>query len=434
MEPEVRFSPPFLDFVIDIPRRDRDKVRADYIYTPHDSIVSKVKLDYYRQSSQREFNTFPTMAITPSVTIASQILTTSELISEGLNFQADVSLTDHVVTGGFQIVGDELWQNRFRQSSTNAIVTSDDSIDEAVNLKTAAIYLQDDWSVTDQFSVLMGGRHYRVDGKLSTSERIAARPDFADNQSIFSLAAVWEYSEDTVFRAAASQGYLFPSLLNLAMGAYAGSSYVNPDPQLKPEKSLTLEVGIRNSGSYHSLELTVFQSSARDFIDFGNCQPTDLCLTTRDKIYRNVGSADSFGLELQSEVQFQAVSLDASLTWLRRKKAYDGVATYHSGLPKFSGSVALQYPVAVFDKPAELSIVGRFETSSEEVETLRSGLRSVYEPGYFVLNVESHFELSDSLRLGVQLGNLLNKQYSSAAENLLASRRHVVAKISYDLN
>jgi hemoglobin/transferrin/lactoferrin receptor protein len=51
VEPEVRFTPPFLDFAIDIPVRDRDKSRVTYRFHGGDGVLDGLSSDFYRQTS-----------------------------------------------------------------------------------------------------------------------------------------------------------------------------------------------------------------------------------------------------------------------------------------------------------------------------------------------------------------------------------------------
>ena len=57
----VRFTPPFLDFAIDAPRRDRKKSAIFYTMEPSWGRLTKISANAYRQVSDRQFNTFPSM-------------------------------------------------------------------------------------------------------------------------------------------------------------------------------------------------------------------------------------------------------------------------------------------------------------------------------------------------------------------------------------
>lgn len=229
VEPAVRFSPPFRDFIIDIPRRDRQKIRADYRYSANGSYLQSVAVDAYRQISDREFNTFPLMTLAPGLDLDTSILTTSDLTTDGLNIQTGWQTGNSVsVVAGLQWIDDEINQLRDREVKTNGVSTSKEiQIDEA-GLNNTAVYIQGDIDVTSDLAILLGVRHYRVSSEHQASNHVTTLRDNDDHHTIGSVAGIYSLSENSVIRATWSEGYIYPSLLNLVVGAFAGSSFINP--------------------------------------------------------------------------------------------------------------------------------------------------------------------------------------------------------------
>ena len=84
-----------------------------------------------------------------------------------------------------------------------------------------------------------------------------------DNHLIGSASVLYGGIEDKVLRVTFSQGYVYPSLLQLATGAYAGSRFINPNLKLEPETSDTLELGFRHQDKRWTIDATLFASQSR---------------------------------------------------------------------------------------------------------------------------------------------------------------------------
>ncbi|MBD3647468.1 MAG: TonB-dependent receptor, partial [Pseudomonadales bacterium] len=425
VEPEVRFTPPFLDFAIDTPQRDRNKLRAGYEYSFDGERLRTVKPDAYRQVSDRQFNTFMEMGLGPGVIMDISILTDSQLVSTGLNGQLDFSVGDHWLIAGIQTVRDEVDQTRQRQSAINGFASAPtDNFDEA-RLDSNALYLQDDWQLTDKLSALLGARYYHVDGELEDSNRSDRRPEFDDTHMVASAALVYSPGQDLTLRANVTQGYIFPSLLNLAVGAYAGSRFVNPDPDLKPETSDNAELGLRYSGHDWLVDAALFWSSADNYIDHVFCTPDDNCLTSRDKLYKNVGEANSHGVEVSTRYSLEMAEIYANLTWMKRRKDEQGVDTYNSGVPEWSGRVGIERESVLFGQRLSVDVYSRFESSSEETVLTSHGLDTETNDGWATWNADVNLYWNDRFQITGSLRNITDKKYSSATENLLAPGRHL---------
>ncbi|MBT7371470.1 MAG: TonB-dependent receptor, partial [Gammaproteobacteria bacterium] len=350
VEPEVRFTPPFRDFIIDAPQRDREKLRFDYRYSPANDRFQSLSFDAYRQKSEREFNTFPFLTLFPGFNVDSRILTASELDSDGFNIQTDWLLgRNWALVTGLQWVEDSVSQTRLREVETNGfLTTSETQIDEAT-LSSLAWYAQLEIEVGD-FTLLPGIRTYRVDGEMDVSNHFNALPEFDDTHTVSSFAVSYTPVESSTFRASYSEGYIYPSLFNLVMGAFAGSSFINPVTDLVPETSETWELGYRYAGDQWSLDAVLFQTHAEDYIDHVRCLPGDGCPGPRDEIYKNVGESSSHGVELTVDYSRGDYKLESSITWLQRHKDYDGVETWDSGVPLLSGRISASHNGSMLGK------------------------------------------------------------------------------------
>ncbi len=433
VEPEVRFSPPLRDFIIEIPRRDRRKTRIDYRYTPTARLLQSITFDAFRQRSDREFNTFPLMTLPPGLNIDTSILTTSDLTTDGASLHTDWQFGDGIsVIGGLQWMSDEVDQIRDRQVSTNGIPTAQQVHTDSARIRTSALYLQGDARVNDALSILVGMRTYDVDSDHLRSNHVGALPNNSDAHTVASVSAIYSTASNSTVRLVWSEGYIYPSLLNLAVGAYAGSKFINPVPTLRPETSDTYEIGYR-TGEAWSLDAVAFLTRSRNYIDHVACLPSDQCLTANDEIYRNVGEANSHGIELIVSHPWRSIDLDAAITWIKREKVYEGVDTWDSGIPQLSGHISATYTTSQWRNPMSIDLAIRYESDATEVTATRQGQVKRAHSGWGVLDLTIDYRPSVNTRMSLALANLTDKGYRSASENIDAPGRHARLRLSVTL-
>lgn len=435
VEPAVRFQPPFVDFALDVPQRDRKKISAFYKLMPRASYFDSVQLDIYQQVSDRKFNSFPSLSLAPGSRQDTAILTTSRLTSDGANLQLNFApgYGQKLVTG-MQFVEDRIHQFRRREVSLNDIPQSSETNFDKASLTTLAAYLQDDITLSEHWFFLAGMRYYRVAGELDQSDRFAqALPRFSDSELVKSVALTYSPDESLTWRMNYSDGYIYPSLLNLVMGAFAGPRYINPTATLKPETSKTVEIGVRLNHARFSVDAGFFAMKANDYIDHLFCVAEDECLGARDKVYRNVGQARSHGLELMASIGLGESSIYSNLTWLRRRKEYAGIASYKSGIPLISGILGWRTSVPFRDSPIELDVFARFASSADEKSLSGRSIVEETNPGWGTLNLSISFVARNRFKMALQLVNLMDKKYASSTENLLSPGRSARVLFSAEL-
>jgi hemoglobin/transferrin/lactoferrin receptor protein len=375
------------------------------------------------------------LSFAPGTRSDTTILTESELTSDGFNAQFNFAPGDrHELVTGFQYVEDSIDQVRDRDVVANGIpISSETSVDKA-NLSTVAVYVQDDIALNESWSFLAGLRYYDVDGELEYSDRFgSALPSFDDTELVKSVALTYSPDDVLTWRLNYSDGYIYPSLLNLAMGAFAGSRYINPTPTLKPETSQTVETGVRINGSRFTLDAGVFATRANDYIDHLFCAVEDQCLGSRDKIYKNVGEAETYGLELMASYELGASSVYSNVTWLKRRNEFEDFKTSKTGVPTISGILGWRTQVPWQQNLVEVDVFSRFASSADEKSISGSRIVEEAHPGWGTLNMNINFATPERYKVGLQLVNLTDKKYSTSTENLFAPGRSIRLLLSAEL-
>lgn len=438
VEEEVKSTYPLTDFYVESPRRDRDKHGVFYSWEVDSDWLQAVSANAYHQENDRHFYTY-----TETVWYSRDINNYSTLDTDGALVQLDFQpLGSHRLLAGLQYLDDEVDQTRHVNtlSWTPEIAASGiEAIRDKASIETWALFVQDQWELSDHLDLTAGLRQYHVEGKLDYTDRESLDPGQLgnDDELVGTLGLVWAVSDDVHLRANVSQGYVYPSLTQLATGAYAGSNFVNPDTDLKPETSTNYEVGLRLQSSQLTLDSTAFYTESDDYIHHLACTEQDHCPGRRDRLYQNVGQSNAHGVELFLAYGGLPQNLEpyASLTWMKRKIEYEDFSTWNTAVPDFSGRVGLKWQGAVMSVPdlwADFYLRGETSSELEEPGTVRNVLDD--KSGWVTVNLSTGLEFGSAGQylLSLDLLNLTDKEYIASTENLYGAERSVAMKLTFN--
>jgi hemoglobin/transferrin/lactoferrin receptor protein len=436
VEEEVKSTYPLTDFYVESPKRDRDKHGLFYTWNVDNNWLRGVSANAYRQNSDRHFYTF-----TETVWYSRDINNYSELQTDGALLQLDLQpLGDHQLIAGLQYLNDDVDQTRHVDTAswTPPIATTGiEVIRDKASIDTWAVFVQDQWEISDRLSMTAGLRQYYVDGKLDYTDResLSAGVLDSDDELIGAVGLVWGVSDTLHLRANVSQGYVYPSLTQLATGAYAGSRFVNPDASLDPETSINYELGLRLQRNDLTLDATGFYTKSDDYIHHLPCVESDNCPGSRDRLYQNVGKSNAHGIELYLVYGGLPHGLVpyASLTWMKRKIEYEELSTWSTEVPDYSGRVGLRWQGAALSVPSlwtDFYLRGETSSDLEEPGTVRDVLEE--KSGWVTANLSTgvEFGADSQYQLSVDLFNLTDKAYIASTENLYGAERSVAMKLS----
>ncbi|MFT5482929.1 MAG: hemoglobin/transferrin/lactoferrin receptor protein [Halieaceae bacterium] len=439
VEEEVKTSYPLTDFYLDTPRRDRRKHSFAYSWELDSQYVDSFRANSYFQTSEREFYTR-----TETVWYERDIYSESELETRGALAQVNFArMGDHQLIGGIQYQIDRVDQGREVDtlSWTEIATSGTELIGDTAEIETWAWFLHDTWELTDRWVATLGLRQYHVSGELSSSDRESLDVGHlgGDNNLIAAFGAVWEYSDDMRLRLNVGEGYVYPSLMQLATGAYAGSRFVNPNIELKPETSLNYELGVRVQKASLTLDAAIFASESDDYIHHLPCIETDYCPGRRDRLYQNVGKSAAHGLEVYLAYTGSKSALKPylNLTWIERRNTYAEFSTWDSGTASFSAQTGVRWEGSsatwgLHDAWIDMFARGESASSLKEPGSSRAVLED--KVGWGTINLAAGFDFGneDEFSIALELHNLGDKTYVSSMENLHGIGRSVSAKFTAD--
>lgn len=435
VEEEIKTTFPLTDFFLEAPQRDREKHAVFYNWDADNNWLQSVEANAYTQRSDRHFHTF-----TETVFFSRDINSFSTLDTDGALVQLNFKPRgNHSFIAGLQYSHDEVDQTRHVDTLalSPAAVTGIEVIDDQASIETWALFVQDQWEISDQLSLTAGLRQYHVESKLSASDRDSLNPGTLDSDSalIGALGLVWEVSDQLRLRGNVAQGYVYPSLTQLATGAYAGSSYVNPDANLDPETAINYELGLRLQRSAVTLDMSAFYTESEDYIHHLPCTPQDNCTGSRERLYQNVGKSKAHGVELFLSYGGLMENLEpyASVTWMERQIEYADFSTWNTEVPEVSGRIGVKWEGTLLSIPglwADVYLRGESSSKLEEPGTVRDVLED--KTGWMTVNLSSGVEFGNNkqYQLSVDLLNIADKKYIASTENLYGAERSIALKLS----
>lgn len=278
---------------------------------------------------------------------------------------------------------------------------------------TSALYVQDSWRFSPRWNATLGLRHEKWKAWDGSRGGGAASLPYDDREeSAWSPKASlsWQATTETLVRLSAGRGVRFPTVSELFQGTVIGTSIVNNDPNLAPERStareLAVETAVSAFGGSGMLRGSVFEDDIRDtilsqtnvFTNVTNIQNID---RVRSRGVEFSGNIDDFlmrGLSLAGNIAFiRAVILENEANpatvgkrWVRVPKVRASLsATLRSG-ERWTNGVTVRHSGRQFNtldnSDTRPDVYGG--TSSYTVWDIKSALR-------LARNVEASFGITN---------------------------------------
>lgn len=409
------------NFIIQLPKRDLRKYGAFYEGTDLTPWLSLLRFDAYTQTIDRDFRNDLTIPMGPGRTM--NILSTSVDVQDtwGFGGKAEMEFAPgHRTIVGFNYDDDSQIADKLSRTASPFGPPGVTTRVSDAYIRTFSAFAQHEMELSDKLTATVGGRYYKVDSKLSsyTINGVAQAPtQNSDSRFIGSAGLVFKPTEDTTLRANISQGYNYPTLGQLYLETTAGGRGVTiGNPNLKPESSITYEIGGRIDRGAVVLDGTLFYTDADDYISSQTVRPGVYQ-------YQNVNKAKTWGVELEAEFETTLWDLRpyVGATYLQREFTYaNGYSTSDSGTPGLSGTVGVRryWDAGNVDGEWDLFLTGE----SRATRRNNSGAIAEEAAGYGTLNFRVGANLTDNVVLNFEANNLLNKSYRPIAQYQGAER------------
>ncbi|BCD68717.1 TonB-dependent siderophore receptor [Nitratiruptor sp. YY09-18] len=224
----------------------------------------------------------------------------SEKESAANSMNANVDITSYELLANYALNDAHLltFGTEYRDEEREATVFDSTPNMGKKEVDYKAIYLQDEWEVSDTLNVIGGARYDAISN--------------ADNKATFRLGAVKNFSKLFNLRVNFAQGYRTPDIRELyinkqtPMGLIQGAEVVGYD--LKPEFTNSYEISASGTKEHFSYEVAFFLNKIDDRIQkVAGSNPGSYT-------FINVSDAETKGMELTLTYDFEN-GFTTELTW-----------------------------------------------------------------------------------------------------------------------
>ncbi|MBP7080381.1 MAG: TonB-dependent receptor [Rhodocyclaceae bacterium] len=300
-------------------------------------------------------------------------------------------------------------------SSTNGVLNTN----SYGKTRTEAIYLQDEFRIAPQWTMMLGGRqeHWRAyDGSNYNAANVAPNPKnlvYPDRSyTDFSPKAhvAWDAAADLALRLSYGKGVRYPTVAEMFQTFNGPGGIRINDPNLKPERVYSTELSAQKRWERGMLRTSYFFEDKRDAL----ISQTDVTVTPNISSIQNVDKLRTNGVEVVGELNdfwLRGLDLNGSVTYTNSKIIED------SRNPGLEGTDQPRIPdwrvtlVSLYHFSDALSLSLNYRFSGRQHNALFNTTTNQYnDPNPNVYGAVSHYSVFDT-----KLLYRIDKQWSASA-------------------
>ncbi|MFW1664931.1 TonB-dependent receptor domain-containing protein [Acinetobacter ursingii] len=308
---------------------------------------------------------------------------------------------------------------------------------------SAAAFVEDTWSVTDRFNLTLGARY---DYDELYEGNISPR-----------IYGVYNLTDQFIVKGGVSTGYKQPDIRSVTDGFYSvtggggsplptGRAIIKANPDLKPESTLTSELGLYWNNDYFNTSVTGYLTKFKDRIEeIRECDSTGdsgynrnnpatwgcpengipfAFVSTRE----NIGEAELRGVEVTLDTKLaEYTTLTANYTFTDTEiKSGNFKGQPLNGMPEHMFNITVDH-----DLTDSLNIWSRLHVRGETTPYLGRSSISDPIPGYEFLDVGFNYKFTQNLKGKFGVYNLLNEiAYNADGDQTLDGRRYGISFVA----
>jgi hemoglobin/transferrin/lactoferrin receptor protein len=461
---------------LELPKWDRQSISAGVELTDILPNLVKLRVDLYYQNMKKEFkNKITVYNYVPPFTPMSLhigVNTFNDQDSIGGTVQSDWKFGDHYLITGLDYNKDDLSADDNRAPTIvqppmgpPVVSTPAASYKYKAEQTNIGLFAQDEWTLPSNFTATFGLRNTWVKSglKANNNPNLPNNTDKSDTKLVGNIGLVFTGIKNISLRAAWSQGYKFPPLNDLYLGTVHGSdSPTLPNPDLKPETSNNLEIGMRFNNGALNIDLAAFYAKSKNYI---TTAPVPGSLVNANQ-FVNTDRARTMGVELATSYEIYPLGLTpyATVTYIDRqitdtiqansRFAATRTITYstsNTGTSPWYGRLGFKFDrdlnnSFIFHSNVYMEWASAAKQTYYESTFLRdngSGNPATYdymgfvtdeEPGWQTYNVDLGLEWGVAHKWNATLSvrNIFDRQYTRSNNNNEDPGFHIVAGLGFE--
>ncbi|MFQ5640013.1 MAG: TonB-dependent receptor domain-containing protein [bacterium] len=420
-----------MDRQIEVPRYDVVEVRKDSIrfFDPQERDL--VYLRYTNTHGRTFFNSLTaTLSLHRQLEVrkrqrfGSAMETTDRFrtLTPGVQLHFDKLIGRHHLSYGSEIYFDNVSTHSFKRNTrTGDISEKAPLFPDGSSFLNFGFYMQDAFYLHPKWAVNIGGRFSAFRLEAPFSDRFSSVSFGALEQSSTSLTgslgSQFHLTDAVSFITNVAQGFRTPNLDDVSkLGPGKGSSFFDiPNPDAVPEKSVSVDGGLKIHSSRYNANVVGFYNSLTDVLVRrpATFDGSRFIVEEGDTLHvfrkENAAKAFTTGFALDMQVRIGTNGLlFGNLSYTFGKNVTN--AEPLTGVPPFNGLLGLRWSRQRFWSEVNARFAAeQTRLSLEDAEDLR--IPEGGTPGWFTLNVRAGIHLFERLALKLALGNVLDRNY-----------------------
>lgn len=430
---------------MDLPKWERTTYRAGVEFNNFSDYLMKVSLTGYYQNMKKDFFNNMLGMMGPGSSIG--LLTENDQNSYGGTIQTEWLLfDDHYVIFGVDYNRDDLEADSFSRIKPPGMIPATNRRNyQEGHLETLGVFLQDEWSILDNFRIIGGVRGTWIKSRLNradvsgtaTPTNVSTTGSERDSNWVGNIGLVYDVNKELALRANVAQGYRFPTLNQLYIGTTHGGANTYGNPDLKPEKSINYEIGARYNDGPWNLDTAIFYADAKDYITTRYLYTAGM--TTVNE-FTNLDKAQTWGFELSVDYTYQPLGLTPYVifTYIQRETKDSGFKTKNTDLSPVQGQLGMRWQRDLFESHTFFADLNYTYNSRSKYSYLEGGVKVTdRNDSWGTVNLSMGFESNHDDCINyfgtLALRNIFDESYNYSRSGIQQPGFHAVAMfgISY---
>lgn len=285
--------------------------------------------------------------------------------------------------------------------------------------RTRALWAQDSWAVSPDVRLTLGARYerWKAFGGLNFSAAPALntrQPEVSHETFSPKGVVAWSPSPDWTLKASLAVANRFPTVTELYQAVTTGTTLSVPNPNLKPERSLSSELSVERSWDGGQARVALFDERIRDTL----LSQTAALNNVNVNFVQNVDRTRSTGVEFvasQKDVLVPGLELSGWVTYLDTEVRKDAAFAAAVGkrlpqLPRWRGSMVATYSGI---PKLDLTLAARYSDRSFATLDNSDHYANTYQGfgAFFVVDAHARYQVTEHLAAGVGITNLNDRKY-----------------------
>ncbi|MGD9654197.1 MAG: TonB-dependent receptor plug domain-containing protein [Sulfuricurvum sp.] len=338
--------------------------------------------------------------------------------SEALDMLAQVgfALTDmHYLTIGLNQRNTELDRKVYNLTDWRNENTITGSATEGAygESATSSVFLQDEISLSDTFTIYAGGRYdrWKTEGnnfKIGTGAYNNVFEERTDSAFSPKVSLVYLPVDNVTLRASAGKSFRAPDNYELYGTLYCCGSYYQSNPELKPETATTYEIGAewRINPSFKT-GMSLYQTTLEDMI-----YSKRIDATHQEKA--NAGEARVQGIELTANADLTSwLNLDLAYSYinsevLKNEADPTTIGNKLAQTPRYMASAALSAKYMNWGGLIETKYSDMVYNSEANIGNIE-GVPGSFD-SYWMTNAKVDYTINKGLKASISVNNITDEQ------------------------